>query len=255
MSKMLAMLRAAMVSLFSLVCIFVLGAPLLVYAVLSRDTDPLYNVGRICGRAVLWLSGVKLDVHGREKIPASRAVVFMPNHQSNCDPPAIFVLLPPTLVMGKREFFRVPILGRAMRMRGFIPLTRNRSRAEAIAVVKQAAAALRAGHNFLAFPEGTRSTDGRLLPFKKGVFLMALEAGAPIIPISLSGSRHIMRKGEFAVYPGTVRVTFHDPVETRGRSIADLSALMEEVRRAMLSGLTEEEWPLPSPAAVADRVG
>ncbi|HEV2176830.1 MAG TPA: lysophospholipid acyltransferase family protein [Terriglobia bacterium] len=237
------MLRATLLTVFSLLCVFFLGAPCLVYAVLSGNTDPLYEVGRISSKAVLWLAGVRTEVHGREKIPAGRAVVFMPNHQSNWDPPGIFVLLPPVLVMGKKEFFRVPVLGRAMRLRGFIPVDRT-NRERAIAAVEAASQALRAGHSFLAFPEGTRSRDGRLQTFKKGVFVMAIKAGAPIVPVSISGSYRVMRKGEFAIHPGVVRVTFHDPVPTAGRSVEERRQLIEQVREAIISGLSEEERPL-----------
>lgn len=237
------MLRAILVTIFSLLCVFFLGAPCLLYAVLSGNTDPLYEVFRISSKAVLWLSGVRTEVKGRENIPAGRAVVFMPNHQSNWDPPGIFVLLPPVLVIGKKEFFRVPVLGRAMRLRGFIPVDRaNRERA--IAAVEAASQALRAGHSFLAFPEGTRSRDGRLQAFKKGVFVMAMHAGAPIVPISISGSYRVMRKGEFAIHPGVVRVTFHEPVLTEGRDVDDRAQVMGEVRQAIISGLPEEERPL-----------
>ena len=110
-------------------------------------------------------------------------MVFMPNHQSNVDPPAALAVLPPVLVMVKREFFRVPILGRAMLLRGFIPVERKH-RERAIAAVERAVESLKAGYSFLAYPEGTRSPDGRLQVFKKGVFVMAIKAQAPIVPVS-----------------------------------------------------------------------
>jgi 1-acyl-sn-glycerol-3-phosphate acyltransferase len=241
------MLRAAFVLLVSSLLIFLVGAPMLVYAAMSGDTDTLYRVERFCAALVLRLAGIRLEVRGAEKIPSGRAVVFMPNHESNADGPAIFVSLPPVLVLAKREFFRVPVLGWAMRLRGFIPVDR-RNRERAIQAVDEAAEALRAGRSFLVFPEGTRSPDGRLQPFKKGGFIMALKGKALIVPISISGGRRIMRKGERAIHPGRIRITFHDPVETEGRKPEERGRLMEAVRRAMLSGLTAEEWPLEEQA-------
>lgn len=237
------MARAFLVTAFALLFILVVGTPFFVYTVLTGNTDRIYNLGVWAVRRVLWLSGVRLDVRGAEQIPRERAVVFMPNHQSNCDPPAIFVLLPPVLILAKKEFFRVPVLGRAMRRRGFVPVDR-RNRERAIQAVEQATRSLRAGNSFLVFPEGTRSPDGRLQAFKKGVFLMAINAAAPIVPISISGSRKIMPKGKFEISPGTVRITIHDPVPTEGASIDDLVRIMERVRQAILTGLTPDEQPL-----------
>ena len=236
------MIRTLLAGLVALAFIFLLGTPLLIYAVISGDTDPLYWAGRAGARATLWAAGVRIDVHGREKIPAGRAAVFMPNHQSNIDPPAVFIVLPPVLVLGKQEFFRTPVLGRAMRLRGFVPVDR-RNRERAIEAVDEAVESLKAGNSFLVFPEGTRSADGRLQPFKKGAFMMALKAGAPIVPVSISGAFKIMRKGEFAIHPGLVRVTFHDAVPTEGCALDDRGRIMGAVRQAILSGLTPDEWP------------
>jgi len=152
-------------------------------------------------------------------------------------------VLPPVLILAKQEFFRVPVLGRAMRLRGFIPVDRK-NRERAIQAVAKAVASLKAGHSFLAYPEGTRSPDGRVQTFKKGVFMMALEAGAPIVPISVSGSNKIMRKGKMRIRPGTVRITFHDPIATEGCTVQDRARIMQSVRRAILTGLAPEEQPL-----------
>ncbi|HME00174.1 MAG TPA: lysophospholipid acyltransferase family protein [Terriglobia bacterium] len=238
------MLRTLIVCLVALLYIFLVGTPLVLYSVIIHNTDTLYKVGVAGGRMVLWLAGVKVDVRNRERIVADRAVVFMSNHQSNADAPAVFVQLPPVLTLGKKEFFRVPILGTAMRLRGFIPVERKRIRRQAVEKVEAAVRALRAGHSFAVFPEGTRSTDGRLQPFKKGVFVMAIEAGAPIVPISVSGATRIMRKGSPVIHPGTVRLTVHDPVPTEGRTLDDMALIMEEVRQAICRGLTAEELPI-----------
>jgi 1-acyl-sn-glycerol-3-phosphate acyltransferase len=236
------MIRSILVFAITSAYILIIGAPVVLYAIVTGNTDPVYQVGVAGARMALWLAGVRLVVRGKENVPHDRAVVFMPNHQSNSDPPAALAVLPPVLVMVKKEFFRVPVLGRAMRMRGFVPVDRK-NRERAIQAVERAVESLKAGKSFLAYPEGTRSPDGRLQPFKKGVFMMALKAGAPIVPVSISGSNKIMRKGEASLHPGTVRITIHEPVPTQGCPVDDRARIMEAVRAKILSGLAPEEWP------------
>lgn len=236
------MIRAILTTIITFAYILLVGPWFLTYALISGKTDALYACGRLGARMAVRLAGMKLDVIGFERIPKNQAVLFMPNHQSLSDGPAIFGILPPVLAIAKKEFFKVPVLGKAMVLRGFVPLDRK-NRERAIQAVEEAALGLRAGHSFLAFPEGTRSPDGKLQPFKKGVFVMAIKGEAPIVPISISGSRRIMRKGDWAMHPGRVRITFHDPVPTVGRTTADRPEIMERVRQAILSGLSEEEWP------------
>lgn len=236
------MIRSIFVTTITFAYILIAGTPFLIYAILTGKTDPVYRVGVLGTKLALWLAGVKLEVKGLEKIPAGQAVVYMPNHQSNCDPPAVISILPPVLVMAKKEFFRVPILGRAMILRGFIPVDRK-NRERAIQSVERAVESLKAGASFLAYPEGTRSPDGHLQTFKKGVFVMAIKAGVPIVPISVSGSVKIMRKGEMGMHPGTVRITIHDPVPTEGFTLEARSKLVATVREAIRSGLTPQEQP------------
>ncbi|MEJ2009564.1 MAG: lysophospholipid acyltransferase family protein [Acidobacteriota bacterium] len=242
------MFRTLLVYVVVILYLLTLGPPLLLLGALTGSTDALYRVGIFGARTALRLAGVEVIVTGREKIPVGHAVVFMPNHQSNCDPPAVAANLPPVLIMAKKEFFRVPILGTAMRMRGFIPVDRT-NRERAFAAVDRAVGSLKNGYSFLAFPEGTRSKTGRLQPFKKGVFVMAIKAGAPIVPITVSGGRQIMRKGEFRIHPGMVRLTIHDPVPTAGCSVTDRAKVVAQVRKAIMSDLSPNELPLEPEAA------
>jgi 1-acyl-sn-glycerol-3-phosphate acyltransferase len=237
------MIRAAFVTLVTFAYIVVVGPPVLLYALLTGKSDPIYNLGCMGARMAVWLAGVRLEVRRLEKIPHDRAVVYMANHQSNCDPPAMLAVLPPVWILVKKEFFRVPILGRVMLARGFVPVDRK-NRERAIAAVEEAVASLKAGRSFLVFPEGTRSPDGRLQRFKKGAFVMAIQAGAPVVPISISGSGKIMPKGEFVMRPGRVRITVHAPIATAGMTVEEREVVMDRVRQAILSGLEKEEWPL-----------
>ena len=233
------MARGIFLGLVSLLLVLLLGTPLLIYAVLSGNTDPLYHAGVYCAGVVMRLGGIRVQVRGPDMIPAGQAVVYMANHESNADAPALFPCLPPVLVLVKKEVFRIPVLGRAMRLRGFIPVDRRR-RERAVQAVEEAVQSLRRGNSFVVFPEGTRSPDGRLQPFKKGGFIMALKAAAPIVPVSISGGRTIMRKGDWAIHRGTMRVSIHRPIPTIDRRLED--GIIKEVRVAILEGLTEDEW-------------
>jgi len=238
------MVRAFLVTFITFAYVLVFGPPVLIYGLLSGNSDPIYGTGVRGARLALWLAGVQLEVQGRDRIPPGRPVVFMANHQSNCDPPALLAVLPNVLVLVKKEFFRVPIMGSAMRLVGFIRVDRK-NREQALDAVERGVLALNAGKSFLVYPEGTRSPDGRLQKLKKGVFVMAVKAGAPIVPISVSGSNKIMPKGKFVIRPGRVRITFHDSIETEGLTTEDRDLIIERVRQAILTGLAKDEWPSP----------
>lgn len=237
------MIRSIVVVTLTFAYTLLAGAPVVLYSMISGNTDHLYNCGILGVRLCLWLAGVAVEVSGGENIPERGAVVFMPNHQSNVDPPAMVTALPPVLVMTKEEFFRVPVLGRAMRLRGFIPVNRkNRERSRE--AVEQAVRALKAGSSFLVFPEGTRSPDGRLQAFKKGAFIMAVKSQAPIVPVSISGTRLIMQKGKAVIRSGKVRITLHPPIPTAGCTLEDVPRLQAETRTAIMRALDAAELPL-----------
>ena len=246
------MIRATFVTIVTLLYILVVGFPYLIHAWLTKNTDRIYQIGMTGARLAIWLSGVRLEVEGLEKIPHGRAAIYMPNHQSNCDPPAVISILPPVLVIAKQEFFRVPVLGTAMVYRGFIPLDRK-NRERSIAAVERAVGSMKAGNSFLAFPEGTRSPDGRLQAFKKGLFVMAIKAGALIVPISVSGARKVMPKGQFVIHPGRVRITIHDPISAADYAPEERGKLIERTRQAILKGLAPEEMPVEEGVTVRER--
>ena len=236
------MIRATLVTFVCLLYMLVVGVPLLLFAWLTKNTDPIYQAGVTGARLALWLAGVRLEIRGLANVPRGRAAIYMPNHQSNCDAPVVFTNLPPVLALVKQEFFRVPVMGAGMIARGFIPVDR-RNRERAIASVERAVASLKAGNSFVAFPEGTRSPDGRLQAFKKGLFVMAIKAGALIVPISISGAAKIMPKGKFVIRPGRVRLTIHPPIPTEMFTLEQRQELMDLTRQAILQGLAPEEWP------------
>jgi 1-acyl-sn-glycerol-3-phosphate acyltransferase len=157
-------------------------------------------------------------------------VVFCCNHQSNIDPPILFQALHPRLhVLFKRELTKLPLLGKAFQIGGFVPIDRV-SREQSMAAIELAAESLRNGNSFLTFPEGTRSRTGALLPFKRGPFLMALKAQVPVVPVAIQGGTASMKKGSPIVRPATVSVRIGAPVETRGMDLSDRERLADLVR-------------------------
>jgi 1-acyl-sn-glycerol-3-phosphate acyltransferase len=193
----------------------------------------LFVLGHLGARLALKLAGIKVVVRGREHLTPERAVVFCANHQSNVDPPVLFTVLHRRLhILYKAELSKLPLLGRVFVIGGFVPVERD-NREAAMASITRGAQAIREGKSFLIFPEGTRSRTQQLLPFKKGGFIMALQAEAPIVPVAIEGGRAAMRRGSRLVWPAVVTVTIGRPVETRGLSVDDRDRLIEEVRSAI----------------------
>jgi 1-acyl-sn-glycerol-3-phosphate acyltransferase len=183
------------------------------------------------------LARIRVQATGRENIPG-RPCIFMANHVSNLDPPILFPLLPfRTAFFLKRSLMKIPILGLGMRLADFIPVDRDGRLESARQSVQVATRVLASGVNVSTFPEGTRSRSGRLLPFKKGPFFLAMESGAPVIPISIWGSEHMMTKGSLRIKPGTAHLTFHPPVYPEQFSTRE--ELTFAVRAAITSGLPQ----------------
>lgn len=245
-----AHLRAALTAALVFLYVFVVGTPFVLHARWTRRIDPLYRIARWGAAMGLWLAGIRLELHGEENLPRGRPCVYMANHQSNVDAPLLFVLLPPRIaLMGKRQVFSIPVLGAALRLADFVRVDRENPEA-ARASVDEALRHLQRGTSFLVFPEGTRTPDGRLQRFKHGVFVLALRAGVPIVPITLDGAATLMAKGKWEIYPGVVRVTIHPPVEIRHRSLEERQRLAEEVRAVVASALPEESRATASSSAL-----
>lgn len=205
------------------------------YTFLTGDIEKLYRVALSIARAGLNMVGVRVCLTGLENAPPGQAYIFMCNHVSNLDPPVVLGWLPQrTSVMAKRELFRIPILGRAMRMASLVPIDRSNKDA-AISSVRAAAEVLRSGLSVVVFPEGTRSSNGRLGSFKKGPFYMATETGASIVPLTVLNTENMLPKGSFRLRPGTAAVIFHPPILPSNFATRD--ELMLAVRNAIASAL------------------
>lgn len=229
-------------SISMLVTIIVLSIPVAVvfipWTMITGNATALYNLSQGIVRIAFRVGRVRVIVTGRERVPANTACIFMANHVSNLDPPSLLPQLPGrTSVFLKRSLMKIPVLGYAFKLGEFVPVSRDGRAESAIESMHAAEAVLRKGLHITTFVEGTRSRDGRMLPFKKGPFYLAMQTGAPCIPISIHGSETLMAKGSMGITPGAVHITFHSPIDPR--AFATRAELMAAVRASIASGLPE----------------
>jgi 1-acyl-sn-glycerol-3-phosphate acyltransferase len=208
------------------------------WAVLTGDALPLYKAAMAIIRIAFRLGGIRVIATGLENVPAGTACIFMANHVSNLDPPALLPFIPGrTSAFLKRSLMRIPVLGFGFKLGDFIPVDRSGNAIHAQESVAAARRVLESGLHITTFVEGTRSRDGRMLPFKKGPFYLAKETGAPCIPISLWGTESMMKKGSVRITPGVAHLLFHPPVYPADYATRD--ELLHAVRTAIASSLPE----------------
>jgi 1-acyl-sn-glycerol-3-phosphate acyltransferase len=236
------MLRTLLMAVFLGLYILLVGPPFVLHCILTGSSGLLYRVGVAGARFALRLGGVRIRAAGVENLPGG-VCIFVANHTSNLDPPAVVAAIPRQVaLMGKKEVFSIPILRHALLLAHFVPVDR-RNRAAAVASLELATTHLKNGVSYLIFPEGTRSPDGRLRPFKKGTFVMAIKAAVPIVPVSVVGAQRLMGKGSWAVRPGEIAVQFHRAIDARAYSEQERDALMARVHAAVAAGLPAEQQP------------
>jgi 1-acyl-sn-glycerol-3-phosphate acyltransferase len=223
---------------------FVFVLPVLIlWSMISGNPTWMYNVFNQALRTTLWIAGIHVHVDGLSNVPPG-VCVFAANHCSNLDPVALTPQIPKRVaLLAKKEVFRIPILSKAIRLAGLIPVDRG-NKETASESVDAAVESLKDGLSFCVYPEGTRSRDGRLLPFKRGTFLMAIRAGVPVVPISLAGTQNLLRKGDWRLYPGEVTVKFGVPVDASKYSLDQRQELLDAVHDAVAAGLPPDQKPI-----------
>ena len=208
------------------------------WVLITGDIRTLYRVGMWSARTGVRLAGVRVQTIGLEQLDPSRTYIFMANHVSNIDPPLLAPRIPGrTSIMAKQELFKIPILGKAMRMASLIPVNRG-DRDAGITAVRAATEVVKRGIHMMIYVEGHRSFDGKLLPFKKGPFYLAEECQVPVVPITISGTHYVMPKSRFSIKPGVVTLIFHKPIAPE--EFGTREELMEKVRAVINGGLPKE---------------
>jgi 1-acyl-sn-glycerol-3-phosphate acyltransferase len=245
------MLRTAFIGVFLSIYILLVGPPLLLYTLISRNPDPLYWAGINGVMFFVQAVGIRVRVVGKERIPAG-VCLFVANHTSSADAPAVVGAIPRRIaILLKESLFKWPIVGQAFTLARFIPVNR-RERDSALESLDKAIEALRAGQSFLIYPEGTRSPDGRLQEFKKGAAVMAIKAGVPIVPMACSGAHRVMQKRSLVIQPGEILVEFVDPIDASAYTYEQRDELIQQVHDAVAAALPPDQRPIGFPGATLE---
>jgi 1-acyl-sn-glycerol-3-phosphate acyltransferase len=237
------MSRTLFIGVFLSLYILLAGPPLLVYTLITGNPGPLYWAGIKGVMFFVRAVGVTVRVEGRERIPEG-VCLFVANHTSAADPPAIVGAIPRRIaILLKESLFKWPIVGQAFRSAHFIPVNRS-VRDSAIASVEKATEAMKVGQSFLIYPEGTRSPDGRLQEFKKGAVVMAIKAGVPIVPMICSGAHRIMEKRSLVLHPGEIVVEFLPSIDASKYTLDERDTLNQLVHDLMAAALPPDQQPV-----------
>jgi len=224
------MIRTAIIILYFLPATAALSMIAIIVAFFSRTGNPVHIIARIWSKSILFVSGIKVDVDGLANIDPGKSYIYMANHRSNFDIPVLLSCLPIQFRwLAKAELFKIPIFGRAMSGAGYVKIDRS-NRESAFRSIDEVAAKMKNGVSVMIFPEGTRSQDGKVKPFKKGGFVMAVDTGAPIVPVILRGTRSIMTKGNWRINPDKVTLSIEKPIDTSGFTRDTKENLIKKVR-------------------------
>lgn len=242
------MIRSILLSLYLGLGVLLLLPWLILWSVISGKPDLMYSLAMKIVRAGNRIFGIRVHVEGLENIPRAGACVFIANHVSNLDPLAFIPTIPGRVaIMIKQELMKIPILATGMRAAQFVPVNRS-DREAAAASVDLAVKELKEGTSFVIFAEGTRSPDGRLRPFKRGGFTMAIEAGVPVVPVSIGGTQRLQPRGEWKVRSADVVIRYGPAVDASAYSMDRREELLERVHSLVAAGLPPEQQPLVAPS-------
>jgi 1-acyl-sn-glycerol-3-phosphate acyltransferase len=212
----------------------VLGTISLCSTLVDRSGNFAHRCARAWARRILATTGVRVQVSGLQHLEPGRSYVFAANHQSIYDIPIVFTSIPAQLrIVAKESLGRIPFMGWHLHRAGHLLVDRRNPGPD---IVTKMARLVREGNSLIVFPEGTRSVDGAVGRFKKGSFAVAVDAGLPVVPVTITGSSHVMKKGQLMVCPGEVQLVVHPPISTEGIARERVLALADSVRTAVLRG-------------------
>ena len=217
----------------------VLGTLSIASMLIDRRGRLAHGCARTWSRWILGTTGVRVDGRGFDRVDGDRSYIFVSNHQSIYDIPVLFASVPAQLrIISKASVGRFPVLGWHLRWTGHLLVDRAHAGAATLADV---AGMIRRGDSLIVFPEGTRSRDGRVAAFKRGLFFLAIEAGAAVVPVAVSGTRHVMLKGRLMTCPGDVALVVHKPIRTDGLTRADATRLADRTREVIAATVADLE--------------
>jgi 1-acyl-sn-glycerol-3-phosphate acyltransferase len=232
------MLRSMIILVLGVAVTGYFSACAIIFGLISPGENKIHHLARIWAKTLLFLSNTRVEVIGAENVLADKPQVFMANHQSDFD---IFIVLGFIPVqfrwIAKKELFKIPLFGKAMRNAGYVEIDRHHYE-KAIKSIDFAAAKIREGKSVMTFPEGTRSKDGTIKPFKQGMFHLAIKAGVPIVPVSIIGAGAIMPRRSLRINPGKVTVVIDKPINVTEYSVENRTALIERVRHVIVGNYT-----------------
>ena len=227
--------RMIFVCSFIIAYLIIVGIPALIYCRIRKNPSLALRLTMILDRMMLTVAGIKLTVRGLEKLNPDRGYVYVGNHRSHVDPAVVFKTIPGEVrFLIKKEAFRIPILSFAFRTMGMIEVDRSNPEASARSI-DRAVSEIQAGRSVILFPEGTRSRKPEILPFKKGAFVLAIKAQAPVVPFTLIGAGQALPADTLLLYGGRVELIFHEPVETAGMTLEDRDRLLAEIQKTVRS--------------------
>jgi 1-acyl-sn-glycerol-3-phosphate acyltransferase len=232
--------RMIFVCSFIVLYLIIVGIPVLSYCRIIRNPRLGLYFAKVLDRIALFLAGIRLNVRGLQKLNQNCGCVYVGNHTSHVDMAVVFLTVPGDVrFLIKKEAFRIPLLSFAFRTMGMIEVDRSNPEASSRSI-DRAVSEIRAGRSVILFPEGTRSRQANILPFKKGAFVLAIKAQAPVVPFTLIGAKEALPPDTILLRGGNVELIFHDPIETTGLAHEDRDQLLKEAQRRVESALFEQ---------------
>jgi 1-acyl-sn-glycerol-3-phosphate acyltransferase len=241
MKKVLAGARLILCCLVIILYLIIVGIPVLTFCRIVSNPALALRLSKLLDRIVMWIAGTRIVTEGSEKVDLKRGCVYVLNHRSLMDSLVAFYALPGDLrFLAKKELYKIPLVNFALRTMGMIEVDRSNPEAAANSI-DRAVAHLQNGKSVILFPEGTRNRGEGLLPFKKGAFVLAIKAQVPIVPVVLIGAEKAIAPDTIFLYPATIRMIFHNPIDTTGKDLEQRNELLEQTRSVMKQTLLQHK--------------